>query len=56
MVSGKLAKEQKEIALPDFRLGNAVLSSVETACHLKPDKIMSYDRIDQLPLSTLRLV
>jgi len=54
MVSGKLVEEQNEIALPNFRVGNAVLSNVDTAYHLKPEKIMSYDRIDQLPLLTAR--
>jgi len=54
MVSGKLVKEHKKIAFPNFRVGNAALSNVDTAYHLKPEKIMSYDRIDQLPLLTAR--
>ena len=54
MVSGKLVKEHKEIALPNFRLGNATLSTVDKSFHLAPEKIMSYDRIDQLPLLTAR--
>jgi hypothetical protein len=54
MVSGKLVKEQKEIAVPNFRLGNAMLSTVDKTYHLAPEKIMSYDRIDQLPLLTAR--
>jgi hypothetical protein len=55
MVSGKLVEEQEEIALPNFRLGNAMLSSVNKTYHLKPETIMSYDRIDQLPSLTGRL-
>jgi uncharacterized surface protein with fasciclin (FAS1) repeats len=55
MVSGKLVEEQKEITLPNFRLGNAMLSTVSKTYHLKPEKVMSYDRIDQLPSLTGRL-
>lgn len=55
MVSGKLVEEKKEITLPNFRFGNAMLSTVDKTYHLKPEKIMSYDRIDQLPFLTGRL-
>ena len=50
-----LVEEQNEIALPNFRVGNAVLSNVDRAYHLKPEQIMSYDRLDQLPLLTAQL-
>lgn len=52
MVSGKLVEEKTEIALPNFRFGRAMLSSVHKTYHLQPEKIMSYDRVDQLPLLT----
>ena len=52
MVSGKLVKEKVEITLPNFRFGRAMLASVKKDYYLKPEKIMSYDRVDQLPLLT----
>ncbi|MCP4260960.1 MAG: hypothetical protein GY774_26140 [Planctomycetes bacterium] len=50
MVSGKLIQEKTEITLPNFRFGMAMLSSVHKTYHLQPERIMSYDRVDQLPL------
>ena len=50
MVSGKLVQEETEITLPNFRFGMAMLSSVHKTYHLQPETIMSYDRVDQLPL------
>ena len=55
MVSGKLVQEETEITLPNFRFGMAMLSSVHKTYHLQPEKIMSYDRVDQLPLLTDQL-
>ena len=55
MVSGKLGQEETEIKLPNFRFGMAMLSSVDKTYHLQPEKIMSYDRVDQLPLLTDQL-
>ncbi len=55
MVSGKLAQEQTEIVLPNFRFGRAMLSSVHETYYLQPENIMSYDRVAQLPLLTDRL-
>ena len=54
MVSGKLVQEQKEITLPNFRFGRAMLSSVHETYYLQPENIMSYDRVAQLPLLTDR--
>ena len=55
MVSGKLVQEETEITLPNFRFGRATMSSVHKTYHLQPEKIMSYDRVDQLPLLTDQL-
>jgi len=52
MVSGKLGQEETDIELPNFRFGRAMLSSVHKDYHLLPEKIMSYNRVDQLPLLT----
>ena len=50
MVSGKLVQEQAEITLPNFRFGRATMSSVQKDYYIQPEKIMSYNRLDQLPL------
>lgn len=55
MVSGRLGQEEEEITLPNFRFGRAMLSSVDKTYHLKPEKIMSYSRVAQLPLLTEQL-
>ena len=55
MVSGKLVQEEIEITIPNFRFGMAMLSSVHKTYHLQPERIMSYDRVDQLPLLTEQL-
>ena len=55
MVSGKLVQEETEITLPNFRFGRAMLSSVHKTYHLRPERIMSYDRVAQLPLLTDQL-
>ncbi|MBW1770864.1 MAG: fasciclin domain-containing protein [Deltaproteobacteria bacterium] len=55
MVSGKLVPEETEITLPNFRFGRATMSSVHKTYHVQPEKIMSYNRIDQLPLLTDQL-
>ncbi|MHC4206076.1 MAG: fasciclin domain-containing protein [Planctomycetota bacterium] len=55
MISGKLVQEQTEITLPNFRFGMAMLSSVHKDYYLQPERIMSYSRVDQLPLLTAQL-
>ena len=50
MVSGKLVQEQAEITLPNFRFGRATMSSVQKDYYIQPEKTMSYNRLDQLPL------
>ena len=55
MVCGKLVEEDTEITLPNFRFGRATMSSVHKTYHVRPEKIMSYDRVAQLPLITGRL-
>jgi hypothetical protein len=50
MVSGKLVQEDAEITLPNFRFGRATMSSVQKDYYVQPEKIMSYSRLDQLPL------
>ncbi|TRX70243.1 fasciclin domain-containing protein [Carboxylicivirga sp. M1479] len=50
MISGKLADETQAIALPNFRFGRAMISSVNKDYYLKVDSIMAYSRLDQLPL------
>jgi uncharacterized surface protein with fasciclin (FAS1) repeats len=50
MVSGKLAQEKEEITVPNFRFGRATMSSVQKDYYIQPEKIMSYNRLDQLPL------
>ncbi len=55
MVSGKLVQEKTGITLPNFRFGRAMLSSVHKTYHLQPERIMSYDWVDQLPLLTDQL-
>jgi len=50
MVSGKLVQEQAEITLPNFRFGRATMSSVQRDYYIQPEEIMSYNRLDQLPL------
>lgn len=49
MITGKLAKEDTEIALPNFRFGMAMISSVNKNYYLQADEIMTFNRIDQLP-------
>ncbi|MHC4323028.1 MAG: fasciclin domain-containing protein [Planctomycetota bacterium] len=55
MICGELLQEQEEITLPNFRFGRATMSSVHKTYYLQPEKIMSYNRIDQLPLLTGQL-
>ena len=55
MISGKLAREEEEIPLPNFRFGMAMLSTVNKTYYLQPENVMSYDRVAQLPLLTERL-
>jgi len=50
MISGKLVQEKAEITVPNFRFGRAMMASVSNDYYLRPEKIMSYNRIDQLPL------
>lgn len=49
MISGKLVREEEVIQLPNFRFGRAMISSTNKDYFLLPEKIMTYDRIDQLP-------
>ena len=55
MICGELLQEQEEITLPNFRFGRATMSSVHKTYYLQPEKIMSYNRVDQLPLLTGQL-
>ena len=55
MVCGKLVQEEAEITLPNFRFGRAMMSSVHKTYYLQPEEIMSYSRVDQLPLLTDQL-
>jgi hypothetical protein len=50
MVCGKLVQEKEEITLPNFRFGRATMSSVHKEYYMQPEEIMSYNRLDQLPL------
>jgi hypothetical protein len=50
MVSGHLAEETLSYELPNFRFGRAMISSLNEHFFIEADKIMTYDRIDQLPL------
>lgn len=56
MISGRLAKEGDELDIPNFRFGKAMLSSVDKTYYLRPEKIMSYNRRDQLPLLTQKII
>ena len=49
MVTGQLIREETSIDIPNFRFGTAMFSSTNKDYHLKPDQILTYDRIDQLP-------
>lgn len=55
MVCGKLVPEETGITLPNFRFGRAMMSSVHEAYYVQPEEIMSYSRVDQLPLLTDQL-
>ena len=55
LVCGKLVSEEEEITLPNFRFARATLSSVHKTYYIRPEKIMSYDRVAQLPLLTDQL-
>jgi uncharacterized surface protein with fasciclin (FAS1) repeats len=55
MVSGKLVQEETEIKLPNFRFARATMSVVDNTYYVRPEKIMSYDRLAQLPLLTEQL-
>lgn len=55
MISGTLAQETKDIILPNFRFGRAMLSSIRKDYYLKPDKIMIFDRASQMPVLTKKL-
>jgi hypothetical protein len=50
MISGKLVREEQNIDLPYFRFDRAMISSTNLEYYLLPEEIMSYNRIDQLPL------
>ncbi|WP_430817046.1 fasciclin domain-containing protein [Carboxylicivirga sp. RSCT41] len=50
MISGKLEKEQLPVDLPNFRFGRALISSTNKDYYLKAEHIMTYNRLDQLPL------
>ncbi len=55
MVSGTLAPEEAQITVPNFQFGMARLSIIEDAYVIRPEKVMSYNRVDQLPLLTEHL-
>lgn len=55
MVCARFVEEEEEIVLPNFRFGRATMSSVHKRYYLMPERIMSYNRIDQLPLLTDQL-
>lgn len=50
MITGSLEKEETKIEMPNFRFGRAMISSTNEDYYLKPEQIMTYNRIDQLPL------
>jgi uncharacterized surface protein with fasciclin (FAS1) repeats len=50
MVSGTFEKEPVKIELPNFRFGRAMISSLSEEYYVQAHKIMTYDRVDQLPL------
>lgn len=50
MISGKLIPEEQLIELPNFRFGMAMISSTNKDYYLLPEQIMSYNRLNQLPL------
>jgi uncharacterized surface protein with fasciclin (FAS1) repeats len=50
MISGKLVTEDTKIELPNFRFGRAMMASTNQNYYLQAEKIMTYNRIDQLPL------
>ena len=49
MISGKLIEEDKEIELPNFKIGMATISSVNKNYYLEANNIMTFNPIDQLP-------
>ena len=55
MVSGHLAPETAGITLPNFRFGAAMLSAVNDEFVIRPETVMSYNRLDQLPQLTEQL-
>lgn len=52
LVSGELAKEETPITLPNFRFGRAMMSSIHETYYLRPEKVVSFEWKDQLPLLT----
>ncbi|MBK3517801.1 fasciclin domain-containing protein [Carboxylicivirga marina] len=50
MISGELINEEMPIELPNFRFGRAMISSINQNYYLKAENIMTYNRLDQLPL------
>lgn len=55
MVSGSLVPETSGITVPNFRFGTSMFSTVSDAFVIVPETIMSYNRVDQLPLLTEQL-
>ena len=55
MVSGKLAPPGAVIDIPNFRFGMAMLSTIHNEFVIQPESVMTYDRVDQLPLLTDKL-
>jgi hypothetical protein len=52
LVSGKLAEEETPITVPNFRFGRAMMSSIHETYYLQPEKVISFEWEDQLPLLT----
>lgn len=56
MISGRIAPEPAPMDLPNFRFGRAMISRVTKNYYVVPEKIMSYNWLDQLPPLTEEIV
>jgi len=55
MVTGKLGQPENIMDIPNFRFGMAMLSTIHNEYVIQPEAVMTYARVDQLPLLTEKL-
>ena len=52
LISGRFAMENQNITVPNFRFGRSMFSTVDQEYQIVPDRIIAYNRQDELPRLT----